>query len=445
MQNSKNIQALLSIPKYGNGVGLHRMLALCSEFLNSDWYKKLKVVNVVGSNGKGSVSHIVYSLLNKFLDSNTGMYISPHLIEFNERISVNGQNINDTDLNTRIREFQRLSTEYEQKFPKDTIGAFEAFTTIAISHFEASKVSNLVMEAGIGGRYDSTRIVGGDLVALTSLDLEHTKLLGNTLEDIGYDKTDIVKEGGTVIAGDIDHDVFRKLRSFVSIKGAEMISINDVASVEKSTYVDDEMLFDFRVFSYEFKNVRTSLSADYQLSNILVAVAVFVQFLIRHKINADQQVIQGVVKKVLNEISLLGRFQRIQTLPDVYVDLAHTPKAIDLLVKSVRRLKNKRFLLVCGVSKDKNASEIVPKLEAIADFVVCTKAHHNGSHEDDIFNMVSANIPKVKISDLGDAVQFAVEKAKKENYTVLVAGGLFLSIEAFTYLKGKDPRALQFF
>ena len=167
----QKIQAeLLAIPKFGSGVGLHRMLALCRPLLQAQWMSGLDAIKVTGSNGKGSVCAMAAAVFGE-LGISCGLYTSPHLIEFNERIITDGERITDAELAEAVAWFFQRRDEYAAHFPGDTVGAFEAFTALALYHFSRKRPRVLVAEAGIGGRYDSTRIIPGKIVALTSLDI----------------------------------------------------------------------------------------------------------------------------------------------------------------------------------------------------------------------------------------------------------------------------------
>src|SRR5512146_1670875 len=187
---------LSHLKKMGNGVGLHRISWLVSDLLARPWLANLQSIRVTGSNGKGSVCAMLDSIFEA-LGIERGLYISPHLVRFNERFSLNGNLISDEELMAAIDWFLAREREYSGSYPDDSIGLFEAYTAIALQYFDHHKPDVLVAEAGIGGRYDATRVIPGNLVGLTSLDLEHADLLGNSLELIAYDKADLCPTGGT--------------------------------------------------------------------------------------------------------------------------------------------------------------------------------------------------------------------------------------------------------
>ncbi len=441
------ITELLAIPKFGNGIGLHRMMALCADELTSDWARKVRVFHVVGSNGKGSVAHIIAAVLRAlFPKQKIGLYISPHQIRFHERMSINGELISDEDLARGIAQFKVKQARYLAAQPGDTIGAFEAFTAIGINYFYEQATNYLVLEAGIGGRYDSTRVMNGPVTALTSLDLEHTQLLGNSLEAIGYDKLDIAPNGGTVVTGNIDEEqLLTRLRAYADLKRVDLMSTADVAELASFHISAEGMTLSFTVDGIGFHNINSQLAGPHQVSNICTAVACVKKMLDLQNIHLSSEKWVSAVSSALNKISFIGRFQKISEQPLCYIDVAHTPDAIRYLIQTIQLTVAQPILLVTGVSVDKKAEEMVTELSNIAEFVICTRAHHKGTDANIIFDMVPAGIPKIMVPIIDDAMALGFEKAKDEGFTIVVAGGLFLAIEAYAFTTGLPPASLRFF
>src|SRR4051812_1699402 len=150
---------LAALPKFGEGIGLHRMLDFAAT-LPATWLDQIDAIKVTGSKGKGSTSAISAEILQR-LGVRTGLYTSPHLWRFHERIRIDGEPIPDEDLALQGATALRWKDEFERRNPGDRVGAFEVFTAIALGHFAANRVQAVVSEAGIGGRYDSTRIIPG--------------------------------------------------------------------------------------------------------------------------------------------------------------------------------------------------------------------------------------------------------------------------------------------
>jgi len=442
------VSTLLAIPKFGAGVGLHRMLWLTQDLRATHWLANLDAIKVTGSNGKGSVCAMVSSIL-QVLEIQIGLYISPHLLRFNERISINGNPISDHELAEALDWFLGRQAEYARQYPADTIGAFESFTAMALYHFAQHQPHALVVEAGIGGRYDSTRIVPGKLVGLPSLDLEHTELLGHTLELIAYDKADLCPEQGTLVIGHVDHDVLRRLKGYCELRQITPISTDETCIVHRTEFVANEMVVDIDIDGVRYNELRIGLQGQHQIVNAMVAVLLARKWIEQHYPQLAGAKFNAAVYQGLAQARNMGRFQKISSDPDVFVDVGHSPGAIDCLIETVRSvIQDQPILLVTGVSYNKEVEQIVSRLISLASTVICTRAYHRGSPVADIAAVVKkhrSDLPTFEAGTIEKAVALAREMAVERKMTVLIAGGLFLAIEAMQAWAGGDPRALQFF
>lgn len=439
---------LISIPKFGTGVGLHRLAWACAPLYAAGWLAGLDAIRVTGSNGKGSVSAMTAAVLQA-LGVSCGLYTSPHLYEFNERIVLNGQPISDADLADATAWFQERQQEYARLHPEDHFGAFEAFTAVALYYYSQQAPQALVAEAGIGGRYDSTRLIPGRLVGLASVDLEHTQLLGSTLELIAYDKADLCPPGGTLVAGDLEADLLRRLESYCALRGVELVSSAAVARVERVGFAGGSMQLDLQVDGLAFPGLEVSLQGYHQVNNAILAILLARRWQQAHLPGVAEARFKAAVYAGLAGVLWPGRFEQVNVDPPVYIDVGHTPAAIDLLVRSARAVLGEQpVLLVTGVSKDKEVERIVARLLPLASGVVCTRAYHKGSPVEAIRAVVgqhAPHLPAFSYPTIDAAMGFAVDYARERGMVVLVAGGLFLAIEARQALVGEDPQELAFF
>ncbi len=424
------------------------MEALCREVRAGSWMAGLDALKVTGSNGKGSVCAMAASVLGA-LGIRHGLYISPHLIRFHERMAVNGRRIADPELAEAIDWLlERLET-YEREHPGDRIGAFEAFTAIALRWFESVQPETVVAEAGIGGRFDPVRIVPGSSVGLTSLDLEHTEILGSTLELVAYDKADLCPDGGELVLGEADEEVLRRLEAYCRLRGIRPIRACEEMRPLKVRHADARTIVDFALAGGRLDGVEIGLLGLHQVSNTAVAAVLVRNWLARHRPGLAAGDFETALRRGLADVEWPGRLQRILRDPEVFIDVGHTPGAVAALVEAVRSiLTDRRLLLVTGVSYDKQVESIVARLAPLAARIVCTRAYHKGSPVRRIEEIVRRVRPEVPVSveeRIEDAMALAVDVARREGMTVLVAGGLFLSIEAAQSLRGEDPRELRFF
>lgn len=442
-------QALIKIPKFGNGIGLHRMQYLCQKILASEWFAQSNPIHVVGSNGKGSVTVILSALL-RALGIRTGQYTSPHLFDFSERIVVDGQAIANSALENYYQHFLDKEAAYKLNAPEDHFGAFEAFTFIALTHFQAQACEAMVLEAGIGGRYDSTRVAQGSHVAFTSIDLEHSKLLGHSLELIAFDKLDIAKEGATVVLGEItDKALLQRIKNYAQLKNIKLLCVAEHCQIKNIVIHAEEMHLSFSMDGLEFNHLCSKLIGKHQASNIMVAILLLKNWLNIYypAITAEQFV--HAVQNTLPRIQWPGRFQKISTAPNIFIDVGHSPAAIYAIIDLIKKADSGDWLVVLGISPDKDIATMARPFLELASSIFCTQSYHRAGSSADIFNILQAhNERKIEISNipkLESAIDMAILQAKRMNKSILIVGGLFLAIEAYAYLQGRSPESLHFF
>jgi len=445
---NKVTKDLIGIPKFGNGIGLHRMRHLCKDILASDWAKSIDPINIVGSNGKGSTATIISCILSE-LKISYGKYTSPHLFHFTERILANDQEISLDDLEVLANRFFEKQKQYLAEYPDDQIGAFEAFTCIALSYFFKKNVDAVVLEAGIGGRYDSTRILTGQYSALVSIDLEHANIIGPTKELIAYDKIDIASEGATLIVGNIEADLFRRIEAYARYKKITLLPVAAHTAVQSVAFEHGTMQLDFIVEDYDFTQVISKLVGYHQVNNILVGVLLAKKWVAKNHPEIGREQFIRSVKNGLAKARWTGRLEKVREHPRTYIDVGHTPDAIKQIIRSFKEIKQQPCLLVLGVSYDKEVASIISELLEIADGVVCTRAYHKGAPVANIYKTVLEHLPRdmpvFQHEKIEAAIDFSMDYAAKHNMTVLVAGGLFLSTEAYHYMNGCSPETLIFF
>jgi dihydrofolate synthase/folylpolyglutamate synthase len=357
------IGRLVAQPKFGNGIGLHRMKWLVQNLPDPSWLAAQDAIKVTGSNGKGSVTTMIASIMGKLGLSN-GAYTSPHLLQFNERIMLNGQPISDEALSDAFNWVDRQKTRYARHYSMDTIGAFEVFTAIAAYHFSMIKPNIIVAEAGIGGRYDSTRVLPGKLVGLASIDLEHTQLLGNTHEQIAYDKADLCPAGGMLVAGTLGPELIRRLEAYCGFRDVQLLPIESVTRVETVTYTSTEMVVSMNVGEFAFENLKLSLQGPHQVENAAVAIMLAWEWLKTHHPEISKASFQQAVYQGMPDVVWAGRFQHIHDAPHVYMDVGHTPAAMENVVKTAQKVIQQPILLVTGGSTKKSIETMIPEIDS---------------------------------------------------------------------------------
>jgi dihydrofolate synthase / folylpolyglutamate synthase len=438
---------VFDLPKYGDGVCLARMAELL-DALTIDRARLTRIsVVVTGSNGKGSTAAFCAGI-GRAYGLRTGLFTSPHLYRFNERVRVDGADIGDADL---ARLYQRIEAAIAGVSARrgERFGAFEALFALACLHFQETECDFAVFEAGIGGRYDPVRLIGALVACVCSVDYEHVDLLGDSLELIASDKSDACASGGTLIYG----ENCRNLRSHLVEynRHREVISrfVRDDIRIGGEIATASGQRFDFEFGPYEFASLDIGLPGAFQFNNAAIAAALFLLWLRRVRPGADAAGVEAAVRSGLGDINWPGRLEIIRDDPLTVIDVGHTPDAIRQSLASLRAIHGAEdWILVVGISGDKNAEEIVGALAPSFDTIIATRAHHKGADAAIIAGVVRQANPRADVhaaATVAEAVALSQQLAAARKRRIYVAGGLFLAIEYATVFRGGRADELKFF
>lgn len=433
----------MRLPKFGDGTGLHRVRHLM-EHLGIDMKGvSAKALVVTGSNGKGSTARIASGLLQA-LGLNTGLFTSPHLYRYNERFQINSMPVNNASLYAQMTDIMAAVAAYRQP---DRIGAFEAQCALAIKWFSDCKVDCMVLEAGIGGRYDPVRAAKSRACALVSLDLEHTALLGNTLQEIALDKMDACAEGGTLVCGESCRGVRAAIESHAR-QNALSVQFLDDTNWKFLGMQGHSQRFDLQIDGVSLENLTSPLAGPHQLNNHAVAAALCHTWLTQQG-TWDGALATRRWPQAIAQVNWPGRLEKISASPPVYIDVGHTPEGVAQALEGFRLLTaGQPALLVMGCSTNKKTDEIARILAPSFGTVICTAAYHKGSDAAMIAQHVAAANPQARIfiePAIEGAVGRAIREAATQDLNVYVAGGLFLAAEFAHTLRGGNAKALNFF
>ncbi len=402
-------------------LGLDRVQAVLKR-LNLDYLKKIPVVEVAGTNGKGSTAALIASALS-CSHIRTGLYTSPHLISFNERIAIDGQNVDDEVL------CDAFSRVYDAA-GSTPLTYFEYTTLAALVCFELREVEALVLEIGLGGRLDAVNAVDADISVITSIGLDHTHILGDTIEKIAFEKAGIIKNGSSVIVGQVDNSALaviakraREMSAKVLAEGIDFFGNMVPCGID---YVE--------------KTGTSIMLCRYPLPKIPLCcapAAIRTLNLLREK---GLKVSADAIKKALNEVALPGRMQKVQDEPAVYLDVAHNPPAAVNLVNTLklRKINGKRFAVI-GMLKDKDVESVLKIVAGSFDaFYVATLHTKRGENSSRLSSaLISSGIGKDLIKSyehVSMALDSALKKASK-NDEIVVLGSFVTVAEAMESLK----------
>jgi len=399
-------------PKFGAAGGLARVKAIAARLdIDLKGFAAEGAV-IVGSNGKGSTAAMTASLL-QHARGPVGLFTSPHLFDLNERFRLGDEDISDRELG---RHWDRVAQKIDayQRETGDSAGGFEFLFLIAADWFNARAVAHTVWEAGIGGRLDPVRLIEARRVGLTSLDFEHTELLGPTLEAIALDKIAAAPPGAKLFAP-ADIEVRDALETACAANGVEF---NPVAPLKEAA----------------------ALRGDHQRQNAALAVAIARDMvpLAEHEAQIG-----------LSKVRWPGRLETISAEPTIIIDVGHTPRAIQAALDGFEIIRGQRpAILVCGASRDKDAPAMIASLAPAFDRIICASARHKGAPSGEIAAVARAANPNAEIAvaeSVADAHALAVLKARAVGAAIYVAGGLFLAAEFKAVDQGRDPATLAFF
>lgn len=440
---------MFNLPKYGTGgIGLARLALLLDALsIDRDRLAEHSVV-ITGSNGKGSTAAFCAAIGRAF-GLRTGLFTSPHLYRFNERFQIDGEPVDDELLEALVLRVATAIADLDHHGVHETFGAFEAQFALACLYFQETNCEFAVFEAGIGGRYDPVRLVEAPLTCVTSVDLEHTALLGNSLALIASDKSDACTSGGTVIYGENclplrSHlSVYNRSRHVSGIHVGEQILVsNAVASIKAQN-------FNCRIGETSFRGLEIGLQGEFQLNNAAIAAALFLMWMRRMHPEAEATQIDHAIRTGLRETKWPGRLEVIQRDPLTVIDVGHTPDGVMQALRGLHAVHGRDdWLLVLGVSADKNVDEIAQHLAPHFGAIVCTRAYHKGADARIVGSAArkAHSTARIHVANaMEDAVKLSQQLARTVPRKVYVAGGLFVAIEYATVLRGGKADELQFF
>jgi dihydrofolate synthase/folylpolyglutamate synthase len=321
--------------------------------------RSFKTIHVAGTNGKGSVSHTLASILQAS-GYRVGLHTSPHLVSFRERIRVNGEMISEKAVVSFVEQIKDVANEIKPSF-------FELTMMMAFDYFRSQKVDVAVIEVGLGGRMDSTNIIKPQLSVITNIGLDHTMFLGETVEEIATEKAGIIKSKTPVIIGEYDKRTAPIFRDKAKEVGAPITFAADEVTMKSIDTIGE---WDHYVIEYKNKQVIEvdfSLTGLCQQKNILTILAAVEQLrAIGYKISIFQLMIG--LETVQDSTGLMGRWQKIATEPDTIVDTGHNEHGIRLVAEQLKRTHYDTIHIVWGMANDKHPESVLPLLPRNAKY-----------------------------------------------------------------------------
>ncbi len=361
MTYSQAVGFLYRLQKHGIKLGLETMTALAGRLGNP--HRGYRTLHIGGTNGKGSTAAMVAAILQA-AGYRVGLYTSPHLVDFRERIRVNGTMIGEAEV-ARLTELVKGLCELDL-----APTFFECTTAMAFQFFADERVDVAVLEVGLGGRFDATNVVTPAACAITTIAMDHQEYLGTTLESIAFEKAGIVKPNVPVVLGAIEGEARKKIEEIAEARAAAIRGLNRDFTVRGTTE-----RFDYRSGERLIEGLHCALSGAHQLDNAACAIA-----LIEAAVPAGLAAGEGAVRQGLVEVTWGGRLELVDDHPMVLLDGAHNPAGAAALAGHLRTLKQshptRHIVVVLGMMRDKDHRGFLRALEGVVDHIVCTQADH---------------------------------------------------------------------
>jgi dihydrofolate synthase / folylpolyglutamate synthase len=430
------IEYLYGLQKHGVKLGLENPRALMQAM--GDPHRKFPTVHVAGTNGKGSTSAYLAAMLQA-AGYRVGLYTSPHLVSFTERIRINNRQIPEervVALAGHVRDAYRdLPTPGGPGTMNPTF--FEVTTAIAFRYFSEEQVEIAVIETGMGGRLDATNVITPLVSIITNIDIEHTEYLGDTLEKIAAEKAGIIKPGIPVVTAVRQPEVIRVIDQAARENNAAVHRLDADFSVQNISG-RAEQIFDYQGMTDSYRHLGIRMLGLYQTENAALSLAT-VECLRK----AGFSFPEPVIRQGLLEARWPGRLEYVARDPDVLLDGAHNPASAKRLAAAVEELRPhyREVVLVIGILGDKDVSGIVRELAPCADRIIVTKPHYSRALDVRMLEQELSGMHRNVAS--ADTVASAIERARSgsaKNDLILVTGSLYVVGEARAALV-RDERA----
>ncbi len=409
---------------------LERMRHLMQELGNPQ--QAYPSIHITGTKGKGSVTAMCASALHEG-GYRVGMYTSPHLEDYAERIQINGENIPHSVLVTLVEELK----PYIERV--NGLTTFEITTSLAFLYFARMNVDVAVVEVGLGGRLDATNVIFPIVSVITSISYDHTFVLGNTLAEIAGEKGGIIKEGIPVVSAPQEQEAWEVIQKIALARHSQLISVGKDIRGQKLEQTLDYQRIEITDFfhgslSQDIKNsqpkriqIRIPLLGDHQVENATVAYAALDQFRQKSLSVSDEQINRGFSHTIWP-----GRFEIISHQPPIVLDCAHNRESIQELVKTLQQVFPKYTpVLIFGASEDKDIQGMFADILPIVDEVIATRSFHpRAIAAEKLIEMAKPYQKTVQVNEnISQALELALEKIKPHRM-ILVAGSIFVVAEA---------------
>lgn len=423
MNCKQAIEYIHSLEKFGIKPGLERIAALCDTLGNPQ--KKLKIIHVAGTNGKGSTSTVISNILRKS-GYTVGLYTSPYVVDFRERIVFNGEMIAEDELAFCVRKVKDAAESLEDI----VITEFEFLTAVAFVYYEMKRCDFVVLEVGLGGRFDATNVIPSPLVcAIASISLDHMNILGNTMQEIAFEKCGIIKEGAEVVSYMYQTpEVLNVITKTCEDKNCKLT----VPAADKLLVKEEKIEGTYA--SYDGVDFLLPLSGVHMVYNTCTAIEA-----VKAVERKGYRIESGSFEQGINETVMAARTELISREPLILLDGGHNEGCANALSAFLsKHLSGKKIIMVSSMMSDKDYNSYLKTVAPYASFFIATKADvPRALSADELAKSASAYCGEVRACDSPyEAVENALSMI--DEYDALIVCGSF-------YLAGEIRGILQNF
>ena len=407
-----------SLERLGTRLGLERVTKLVHVL--GDPQDAYRTIHVVGTNGKTSTTRFISALLETH-GLRTGSYISPHLVSLAERQMIDSVRMGDDEFCALVQRVRSAVPEVEAQLPAgETLTQFEVLTAAALLYFKEQKCDVAVIEAGLGGRLDATSVIHSEVQVVTTIGMEHTELLGNTLSAILQEKAAVIPQGGKVVAGHLAPEVNAELREICAGRGAEARFLDDDIVVLAESRGES-----FDIFGLHgcYTDLRLSVLGSYQRANAALAVAAVELFL-------DRELDPAATREALLSTKVPGRLEVISAQPLCIFDGSHNPPGMFETMRSLEQmLMRRRLIAVVSILRDKDAEGMIRFLAPHCDIIFATENSSPRSLSADELAAIISGVDddaEVFVDPDPRSAMVSAYRLASSNQVVLVIGSLAL-------------------
>jgi len=368
--------------------GLENTLSLLQTFYNP--HKKLKFIHVAGTNGKGSTCSFLTSLLVE-KGEKVGLFTSPHIYDFRERIRVNGIEIDQAFVIDFCEKIKKISLDYSPSF-------FEITLAMALCYFQQENCSIVVLETGLGGRLDATNVVQPLISVITNIGIDHTQFLGNTLEAIAGEKAGIIKVNTPVVIGQKQFETTNVFENKAKELNSQIIFAQEF-----------QLPFELNLEGYQSQNLKTAL-----VTLLLLSYSI------------DKELVEKALKNLRRISGLYGRMEIVQKNPTLILDVSHNKEGIKATLKSLKLSEDAKLTILFGTSQDKAIEEMITLFPKNAEIHLCIFKNERSQTFERLQEIKESN-PKIKAvhQEVNQAIKQLLSTLNKQD-TLLVIGSFFL-------------------